>query len=109
MNKQIKKDWVKALRSGKYRQAQEQLRVGGKFCCLGVLCDLHRKKVGGKKWDLSTCIPEYSGNDILLPGNVMEWAGLEQDDPTIGDQDLSEWNDAGESFEKIANLIENNL
>jgi len=33
-------DWVKALRSGDYRQTQRKLSDGeGGFCCLGVLCE----------------------------------------------------------------------
>lgn len=39
MNKRIKKLWVKALRSGKYRQARETMRSGHganvSYCCLG--------------------------------------------------------------------------
>lgn len=40
MDKDIKAFWVDALRSGKYKQAKEQLSDGKKFCCLGVLCDV---------------------------------------------------------------------
>lgn len=36
----IKADWIAALRSGKYTQARETLRINGGFCCLGVLCDV---------------------------------------------------------------------
>lgn len=40
-----KKLWVKALRSGKYKQARERLCVTGYmgnkcFCCLGVACEI---------------------------------------------------------------------
>lgn len=35
------KEWVAALRSGKYKQAQEILRDDkGGYCCLGVLCEV---------------------------------------------------------------------
>ena len=38
------KRWVKALRSGKYQQAEAELvthnEYGEAFCCLGVLCDI---------------------------------------------------------------------
>jgi len=41
MKKAVKKRWVKALRSGKYRQGEFKLctrhKGGSKFCCLGVL------------------------------------------------------------------------
>ena len=32
--------WVKALRSGEYRQAQNQLRRDNRYSCLGVACDI---------------------------------------------------------------------
>lgn len=57
MNATVKKAWIKALRSGKYAQGQNQLRFmynefedtgvnkfHDEFCCLGVLCDLTLKR-----------------------------------------------------------------
>lgn len=51
MNKVYKKKWLKALRSGKYRQTlqgclvNKKTSINGKetitgYCCLGVLCDV---------------------------------------------------------------------
>lgn len=39
MNKRIKTKWLKALRSGYYKQARGVLRNGltGRYCCIGVL------------------------------------------------------------------------
>ncbi len=34
------KKWLNALRSGKYQQRRGFLNKGGKFCCLGVACEL---------------------------------------------------------------------
>jgi hypothetical protein len=53
MDAELKRKWVEALRSGKYEQASGKLRVGNKFCCLGVLCDL----VDPEKWNRG----EWSG------------------------------------------------
>ena len=50
MKKSVKKLWLTALRSGEYRQGHDVLRANGKFCCLGVLCDLYRKESGGPRW-----------------------------------------------------------
>jgi hypothetical protein len=37
----LRAEWVKALRSGKYKQGKKLLRsIEDAFCCLGVLCDL---------------------------------------------------------------------
>lgn len=39
MDAKLKADWVKALRSGEYRQARGLLKdTTGGFCCLGILC-----------------------------------------------------------------------
>ncbi len=46
MNKKLKAAWVKALRSGKYRQVRGMLHHkghGNSYCCLGVLCDVAEK------------------------------------------------------------------
>lgn len=32
--------WVEALESGKYKQGTLWLKADGKYCCLGVLCEL---------------------------------------------------------------------
>lgn len=40
MDVKIKKQWIKALRSGKYKQTRGRLKGDGGFCCLGVLCDV---------------------------------------------------------------------
>jgi hypothetical protein len=50
MKKKIMEKWVKALRSGEYKQCQETLcsvdyNTGEKsYCCLGVLTDLYLKE-----------------------------------------------------------------
>jgi hypothetical protein len=54
MDPKVKRKWIAALRSGKFKQAQETLldRETGAMCCLGVLahiqgCDLRRlRKLG---------------------------------------------------------------
>lgn len=46
MNKTIKRQWIKALRSGKYRQGHNSLATWDQeaqafeYCCLGVLCEI---------------------------------------------------------------------
>ena len=43
--------WVDALRSGGYAQGIGSLKFDGKFCCLGVACDLFMKSEGRGVWD----------------------------------------------------------
>lgn len=37
-------DWIKALRSGKYKQGTGYLCKNDKYCCLGVLCEIAKQK-----------------------------------------------------------------
>mgnify|MGYP001565590633 CR=1 FL=1 len=116
MNKKVKKLWVKALRSGKYKQGIGNLRCGDEFCCLGVLCDLHRKLVRKKSvdiWGVSCSAHGYSyyNEDCSLPKLVTEWAGLTgKPNPCINGISLIRYNDKmNYNFNKIADLIEENL
>ena len=38
MDAKLKDLWLKALRSRKYRQAENALKDGDGYCCLGLLC-----------------------------------------------------------------------
>ena len=111
MNEDVKKRWVKALRSGEYDQGTGGLKEDG-FCCLGVLCDLHRKETGGE-WNMLGLIGVYLGEQNFLPNAVMEWAGLTVIDPVVKHNDymdnLSTINDSGADFNTIADLIEAQL
>lgn len=51
MNKQAAMKWIKALRSGRYKQGSNHLRRRNNkgelnYCCLGVLCNM----IAPKKW-----------------------------------------------------------
>lgn len=122
MNEDIKQEWLAALRSGEYRQAHEQLRNGDRFCCLGVLCDLHSKATGAGKWVDDRYYPDNEPPWIdTLPEAVIEWAGLIDTSPSVDDDEghqypLAAFNDGLESdelrphtFEEIAALIEAQL
>lgn len=81
MKPEIKQKWVEALRSGEYIQGKCVLYAGKKFCCLGVLCDLHAKETGNK-WESKHYLHEYLNSKSALPKQVVEWAGFEQKDLT---------------------------
>lgn len=105
MNQEVKQLWVEALRSGKYEQGKYCLRTAeGKYCCLGVLCEISGK--------------EYNPEQLGIPNEIMEWADLDSYLPEIPDSQevvggpvkLSHLNDAANySFEQIATLIEEQL
>jgi hypothetical protein len=95
MDQNLKEDWVKALRSGEYKQGEDLLYRSetDSYCCLGVLC-----KVAGKDLYAENIPPQgygYGWLDTILPTGV----GI-----------FTEMNDIqGKSFNEIADYIEANL
>ena len=90
MDQAIKRKWIKALRSGKYRQIKDALEYKGGYCCLGVLRDV--AKTGG----------DSSG--WLIP-HELERVGLSEDEQST----LADCNDALVPFDMIAGLIDEAL
>ncbi len=81
MNKRVKKKWVKALRSGKYKKTTGVLRKLDKndnpsYCCLGVLCDLYAQETKKGNWEQETFRAGATSNSAVLPWQVASWAGL---------------------------------
>jgi hypothetical protein len=118
MNPEVKAKWLKALRSGEYKQGRQRLRKDNRFCCLGVLCDIYIKDTQRGKWENDTFIDVDGARERgILTNGVVEWSGLENGNPTLTvysealkDLDsLTEMNDRGMSFNEIANFIEQNL
>jgi len=116
MNPEVKKLWVAALRSGEYKQGPGYLHWKDDYCCLGVLCDLHRKANPENDWNHLE--PDsYLGELSILPRTVAEWAGLDSANPKIGSAFATEHNDGDgtrpsipqKDFNQIADLIERNL
>lgn len=128
MKKEVAKKWVKALRSGKYKQGEGCLKQTDipknktYHCCLGVLCELYNEQMTqSKKKKLNDDIDKYGlysfEEDIeVLPDNVRQWAGLigktgsfnndVKTDDGVYYASLAEMNDLGCSFKEIANTIE---
>lgn len=102
-----RKTWLKALRSGKYKQATDALKETeygvSKYCCLGVA----RACIKGLKRDDELLDPANAMNALGLCTSELscdteKWSrpnGLEQDT-------LAEMNDTGTSFKAIAKIIE---
>ncbi len=117
MVKRIKKLWTKALRSGKYKQCHDKLKDGKNgFCCLGVLTDIWVK---AKKKSWTNSATNGAGNKERLysmshlPVEVIEWAGLKDENPDVYVCEkffsLSRLNDDENfSFNKIADAIDSN-
>jgi hypothetical protein len=115
MNQKIKAKWVAALRSGKYKQGKNFLKLRDEFCCLGVLCDIS----GLAEWEhrgksYSSIMPGiYISSDTVLPSVVAKWAGIVNigmkgsDKKVIGK--LMTMNDNGKTFTEIAAVIQEKL
>ena len=125
MNQEIKTKWLEALRSGDYTQTTNHLKDDKGYCCLGVLCDLHRKETG-YDWKVITHSSafDYYGISGSLPPEVIAWAVMEGDhNPAVpvpegliittcpdGKTSLAELNDVAKyDFRQIANVIEEEL
>lgn len=90
--------WTKALRSGKYKQGKEFLKLEYKgvtrHCCLGVLCELYNKEMKKNKKscakekavdlkDQRGVVPKntefffkFDNVAQILPPKVRKWAGI---------------------------------
>lgn len=113
------KAWVKALRSGEYKQIQGRLRVGDAFCCLGVACNLFSKTNTKANWvwgpdEYNNNVDTYHflGTTSVLPASVREWLGLNTlhgDLRTLSGSSLVSLNDDEMfTFDQIADEIEAN-
>jgi hypothetical protein len=108
MNQEIKVKWLDALRSDEFKQGTGALKNDDAYCCLGVLCELHRREFDGV-WVSGFSLPRYLDCSTYLPSVVQEWAGIRSWSPVAGDKSLAEVNDTGKTFQEIAELIEEHL
>jgi hypothetical protein len=123
MKEEVMRKWVAALRSGEYKQTKRNLRDEHGFCCLGVLCDLYAKETGEGTWALQCQAYEpdfyvFSRHDewsrfTLPPERVAQgWAGMHTNNGSIHRWEkgptLTDLNDSGKTFAKIADHIERN-
>lgn len=153
MDQRVKELWTGALRSDEFTQGHNALRTIDKDtgkpcdCCLGVLCELYRREfpdevhwtkdgafvVPHDDYDPCSAFDCVDGNHMFneyLPEPVIEWAGLVDENPQMGEHHAGEWNDgevvkqydpvtnkhievevhrAPKTFTEIADLIEQHL
>ena len=128
LDKEIKDKWIKALRSGEYEQTMNRLvspvlthsplfedtLKGFRYCCLGVLCKVMDKKE--VKCSRNSPVEQRSSTDYLrnyyfeteldsdgmLSKKTLMEVGLTELDASA----LAERNDQGDSFEEIADIID---
>jgi hypothetical protein len=124
--KTFKRDWVKALRSGEYKQGtgvlcQPNNPEYDRFCCLGVAANLLIENGHRLKWEMG--VGKYAligkpneggqASALTIEERVPKWlkdklrGGSEEDDSFEGK--LMWMNDSGKSFKRIATFIEKNM
>lgn len=129
-NTAVIEKWVAALESGGYTQTVGALYRTSPHeddpaghCCLGVLCDLAVKDevipppVIAFDKDRGM-VATYAESSTFLPVKVMEWAGIDEDNPWV---DFERWgrevsdnlamlnDEEMASFEEIADILRLNF
>ena len=102
MKPALKKEWIRRLESGNYRQTRGVLQKHKKnrahYCCLGVL---------------ATCMPKSSAAYKQMKNNHSLFDGVARDEVGITDKQqnhLAAMNDDdGASFKEIAQYIRKNI
>ena len=121
MKKTNKKIWVRALRSGQYKQGSGYLCRDGKYCCLGVAFDVlvddnwHRELSYSNIWGVTgterlmsiddKVLTESYTDECMLTREVLDKIQLSQKHA----DKLAQMNDTGATFEDIASWIEKNI
>lgn len=120
MSKKVKRAWVKALRSGEYKQGMGHLCQASadgtdRFCCLGVLCDImipgnwvHGTSDMADRHEAYSLAPADSPHHDMfgVPSASCEEWNLSMD----AHEQLVAMNDYKErSFKQIANWIDKHL
>ena len=100
--------WIKALRSGKYKQTTlKLLREDGSCCALGVACLVYEEHVKPLTKKLVADFYTFSPYDNILPSEVQEWLGCDGGCNLNGQPPVYSLNDDGKTFEEIADILEN--
>ena len=104
--------WVNALRSGKYEQCKGSLTRDGKYCCLGVACEISSLELDPYWRERGTLLSEAAPvkEELGLKSHEGAFDGegidLESAIRRSPSKSLSFLNDAGWTFNQIANFIE---
>jgi len=100
MDAELKAKWVKALRSGEYKQGFSSFEKEGRFCCLGVLCKIMNEPTqepatGLNNWDV---VHEHLGRDYGVVDELWH-----------RNDGVYSFGGKRHSFSEIADYIEENL
>lgn len=94
---ELQEQWVEALESGEYEQGIGSLCSEGKYCCLGVACEV----MGVEKTYIGDTV-RFGNCLVTLSERLMNKLGIEKQSHFIV------MNDSGKSFKEIAQYIRDN-
>ena len=108
MNRELRDKWCHELRYGNLSQGEGALRCDGKYCCLGVLCNI----VDPDAWSEPSC-GDIEYNDVfyytlhdadskILPTLLREHLGITVEEQCY----IIQMNDNGRTFNEITDYIE---
>ena len=100
------KKWIKALRSGKFKQTRGYLKNSKGHCCLGVACEIFKKELDLTVSEGVGCTA-FNNRRTSLPLEVGIHLSMMGDSLVEGSSKLVELNDdAHYRFKRIADYIE---
>lgn len=111
----IKKRWLKDLKEGKYLKGKNYLLSYGKYCCLGVLCQLQNRpklEIPGLKtrirFDNSVNVISSSNPLFSVLSTNGNFQGFKVRATTFSPlmNSLTQLNDASSTFEEVIEVIE---
>ena len=119
MDKELKKRWLTALRSGEYKQGQGWLcttseKGAAEYCCLGVLSELvYGKDAWEQLFGNTHLTMPLSGAALPLHKDMKRWGVFDKNGesslPGMNDGSSMEFSGNPQTFEQIADWIEKNL
>jgi hypothetical protein len=112
--------WTAALRSGKYKQGKNALQANGRFCCLGVLCEVVGVPSRPRLNDTGAIMYDFGVVSYSMDGEVVSDEYSDYAEPPSNWQGISDniashlmsMNDAHENidevytFEEIADYLD---
>jgi ASC-1-like (ASCH) protein len=98
--KELKENWLNALKSGKYKQVNGQLKDYEGHCCLGVLAEIHPDlsiESEGKRCVFNGKVEGYEPFEKILTTEIVDKLYIEND---------SSYREGVEDFSTVIPLIE---
>lgn len=80
--KELKENWLNALKSGDYKQVPQQLKTNFGHCCLGVLAEIHpdlQISESGQNCLINNVEVSYAPFKVLLSQKVFYTLYIEND------------------------------